>query len=273
MTTMNDLREAAARRALGVRAPADRPSQRRCAEQPGSLPLARVRVRQMELRDAGDGSGMLRFSGYASVTDAGYEMYDVYGPYTELVTPGAFAKTLARPDLDVPLVLQHQDLRRIARTTNGTLRLTEDDTGLLVKADLDPADPDVQYIAPKLRSGLIDEMSFKFRITAGQWSADWTEYHINEVDIHRGDVAIVGYGANPHTAGTKLRVVDPLAVIEGLTDEQARAALELLSARLAPAVPAPAAPEPDTAPQSDTPSKASRAVVITDDDVRERVLW
>ncbi len=253
--TINDLREAAARRALGVRAPADRPSQRRCAEQTSSPPLAQVRVQRMELREAGDG-GVLKFSGYASVTDASYEMYDLFGPYTELVAPGAFARTLATPDLDVPLVLQHQALRRIARTTNGSLRLAEDESGLLVEADLDPGDEDVRYIAPKIRAGLIDEMSFKFRINDGQWSPDWTEYHINEVDIHRGDVAIVGYGANPHTAGASLRAADPLKAIEHLDDEQARTAFAALSARLA----------------FKEAATTSRAVVITDDDVRERVI-
>jgi phage head maturation protease len=51
----------------------------------------------------------------------------------------------------VPLVIAHDQMRRIARTTNGTLTLSVDDTGLLVEADLDPADADVAYIAPKLR--------------------------------------------------------------------------------------------------------------------------
>jgi L-ascorbate metabolism protein UlaG (beta-lactamase superfamily) len=45
-------------------------------------------------------------------------------------------------------------------------------------------------------------MSFAFRIESGQWSPDYTEYRINRYDIHRGDVAIVGYGANPATTAT-----------------------------------------------------------------------
>jgi phage head maturation protease len=58
----------------------------------------------------------------------------------------------------------------------------------------------VAYIAPKIRAGLIDEMSFMFRIVRGQWSPDYMEYRIDEVDIDRGDVSIVGYGANPATS-------------------------------------------------------------------------
>jgi HK97 family phage prohead protease len=235
----------------GYRAAADRPSRRRCAEEENSPARVSVRVQNLEIRAAGTTG--LQFHGYASVVDAAYEMYDMFGPYTELVSPGAFAESLARTDLDVPLVLQHQDLRRIARTTNGTLRLTEDDSGLLVEADLDPEDRDVDYIVPKLRGGLVDEMSFKFRILAGQWSPDWTEYHIDNVDIHRGDVAIVGYGANPHTAGAGLRAADPADLVRSWNDEQARAALSALTARLNP------------------PQKTSRSL-ISDDDTRIRVL-
>ena len=163
----------------------------------------------MLLRDepAVDGKGLLRFEGYATVYEAPYEMYDAFGPYFEVVTAGAASESLNRVDLDVPLVLGHDQMRRIARTLNGSLILTEDEHGLRVTADLDPDDPDVAYIAPKLRAGLIDEMSFAFRITQGLWSPDYSEYRIDRFDIHRGDVAIVGFGANPATE-SGLRSVD-----------------------------------------------------------------
>ena len=188
---------AAAARAAGVRQLADRPSQRRCAEH-GSSFRASFRA-AVQLRAKGDDESVLQFDGLAAATEQGYEMWDWYGPYTEIVSAGAFANTLARSGLDVPLVLGHDQLRRIARTTNGTLTLEETDEGLRVLADLDPADPDVAYIAPKLRAGLIDEMSFAFRIIRGQWSPDYAEFRIQEAEIHRGDVAIVGFGANPFT--------------------------------------------------------------------------
>lgn len=198
------LREAAAARRAGTRAPADRPSRRRSAEvDPGSA-WVRASVTGLTLvRAAGDdGQETLTFDGYASVTETPYVMYDFFGPYTEIVSAGAFDDTLNRADLDVPLVIAHDQTRRIARTTNDTLTLGVDDTGLRVQATLDARDHDVAYIAPKLESGLIDEMSFAFRIDAGHWSPDYEEYRIDKVDLHRGDVAIVGWGANPHTSGS-----------------------------------------------------------------------
>lgn len=207
---MNELHaRAAAARAGAVATRADRPSKRRNDEQAGARAFVRAEAPVLELRAKAD-SAALDFHGIASVTERGYEMWDWAGPYTEVVSAGAFEDTLARAGLDVPLVLGHDSMRRIARTTNGSLVLAETTDGLDVLAEnLDPADADVAYIAPKIRAGLITEMSFMFRITSGQWSPDYTEYRINAVDIHRGDVSIVGYGANPHTT-SELRTPRPL---------------------------------------------------------------
>ena len=173
-------------------------------------------VFRSQIRAESTGSDTVRFEGLASAYERSYEMYDIFGPYTEIVSAGAASQTLARADLDVPLVLQHDQMRRIARTTNGTLLLSESSDGLHVEAPtLDMGDQDVAYIVPKLRAGLIDEMSFAFRIVRGQWSPDYSEYRIEEFDLHRGDVAIVGYGANPYTeAGTRQRGVDLITEAE-----------------------------------------------------------
>ena len=207
-----NLTDCAAARAAAVKQRSHRPQQRRAAGHPVATTVPHVAFRSaMLLRDEPaadtDGKGLLRFEGYATVYEAPYEMYDAFGPYFEVVTAGAASESLNRVDLDVPLVLGHDQMRRIARTLNGSLILTEDEHGLRVTADLDPDDPDVAYIAPKLRAGLIDEMSFAFRITQGLWSPDYSEYRIDRFDIHRGDVAIVGFGANPATE-SGLRSVD-----------------------------------------------------------------
>jgi HK97 family phage prohead protease len=208
--------------------------QRRAAEDLDSGAWVSARIERLELnkREANGVEG-LRFGGYASMSERGYDMHDMFGTYTEVVARGAFSNSLLREDLDVPLVLQHQDLRRIARTTNGSLRLTEDGDGLLVDADLDPRDQDVQYIEPKLRSGLVDEMSFKFRINAGEWSPDFETYRITDVDIHRGDVAIVGYGASPHTKGAGMRAAfNAEEMVREFTDAQAIQTFLALRARI-----------------------------------------
>ena len=223
--TASTLTAAAAERAQHTRQRADRPSQRRCAEHAAARATVRATLSGVQVRESGE-AGTLEFVGRASVYEQAYEMWDMFGPYTEIVTEGAGSDSLARADLDVPLVLGHDQLRRLARTPTGTLFLTESANGLDVRAPaLDPADYDVAYIAPKLRAGLVDEMSFAFRIESGQWSPDYTEYRINRYDIHRGDVAIVGYGANPYTgASMRQPAAEP-------TSSRARALLEIALAR------------------------------------------
>ena len=219
------LNDAAAARRDAVVTRQTAPGQRRCAATPGPDLERMVSQAKIDLRAKAD-SADLEFDGYASVYERGYVMWDFFGPYTETVTAGAGADSLNRVDLDVPLVLQHMQLHRIARTTNGSLTLSEDDHGLHVLApNLDPEDRDVAFIAPKLRNGLIDEMSFAFRITEGIWSPDFTEYRINSYDIHRGDVAIVGFGANPFTSGGLRAESDIRALLRDASDEEARAAL------------------------------------------------
>lgn len=221
--------DAAAARRDAVVTRATEPGQRRCAAAPGAGLERMVTRADIALRDKAD-SSTLEFDGYATVYERGYEMWDWYGPYTEVMEAGAGEDSLKTPNLDVPLVLQHLQLHRIARTTNGSLLLNEDDNGLRTLApELDPTDLDVQLIAPKLRSGLIDEMSFAFRITEGVWSPDYTEYRIKSYDIHRGDVAIVGFGANPFTSGGLRAESDLRSLLRDASDDEARSVLgELL---------------------------------------------
>ena len=166
-------------------------------------------------RDAGSGGETFAFDGFASVTDPGdgskaYEMWDAYGPYYEIIARGAFLETLSR-EPDVPLVISHDQERRLARTgnKNSPLYLTEvidsvnGDTGLKVYAPTIPSDlGDAVQIAQRINLGLISEMSFAFAILSGRWSADWMTYTVSAVDIHRGDVSVVGFGANPWTSAT-----------------------------------------------------------------------
>jgi HK97 family phage prohead protease len=170
-------------------------------------------ISDIEVREEGD-AGTVTFSGYASVFNHDYEVYDAFGRFTERLAPGAFTRTLTE-DPDVMLLINHQGLP-LARTKSGTLRLTQDSVGLRVSAQLDANDPDVRAILPKMRRGDVDEMSFAFRVNDQVWSEDYTDRTITEVNLARGDVSIVSFGANPATVA---------ALRAALADEDVRAQL------------------------------------------------
>jgi HK97 family phage prohead protease len=146
----------------------------------------------MELRAASDGT--LRLSGYASTTETPYAVND----YTETIVRGAFKRTLGE-NPDVVLLIEHGGLP-LASTRSGTLALSEDARGLHVDATLEPSDPDVRALRPKMERGDVREMSFAFRATKDYYNKARTERTIHEVSIHRGDVSMVTRGANSSTA-------------------------------------------------------------------------
>lgn len=144
-----------------------------------------------ELRDQGDGN--LHLAGYACVTGVSYPV----GFYTETVKHGAFKRTLSE-DPAVVLLVNHAGLP-LASTRTGTLTLAEDAHGLLVDADLDPLDPDVQAIERKLRRGDVSEMSFAFQVTDQEWNDDYSARIVRTASLHKGDVSVVTFGANDAT--------------------------------------------------------------------------
>jgi HK97 family phage prohead protease len=190
---------------------------------------------QLEARAKDGASGVSTVSGYASVVEEPYEMWDFLGSYAEVVRTGAFTKTLSETP-QVQLLLNHGGLA-MAYTKAGTLRLSEDSTGLHMEADVTAARTDVQDMLLALEDGSVDEMSFAFRVTRQMWSPDYDQRDILEVDLNRGDVSVVNFGANPATSvQPALRAAD----FDKLGDDDAKALLERLQRRLSP----PAVPEP-----------------------------
>lgn len=166
---------------------------------------------QFELRATSDTSVTL--TGYASVFDRGYEMYGgpEKGGWVEIVDPRAFDETLKRkPDLH--LLINHEGMP-LARTKSGTLRLSTDSTGLKVDADLDRSDPDVQRLEVKMGRGDMDEMSFAFRTIRHEWNEDESERRLMELNLDKGDVSVVNFGASPHTSAGIRSMQDALTAI------------------------------------------------------------
>ena len=67
-------------------------------------------------------------------------------------------------------------------------------------AQLDRDDPDARLVHRKISSGLMDQCSFAFRVTGQSWNDSRTLRTISGVNMDRGDVSIVNYGASPTTS-------------------------------------------------------------------------
>lgn len=148
-------------------------------------------VQDVEARQAED--GVMRLSGYAAVfNDASVPL-----PFKERIAPGAFRKTLTEMP-DVRLLINHEGLP-LARTKNGTLKLTEDERGLRFDAELADTQ-EARDIYTLVQRGDVDQMSFAFRVIRQNWSKDKTERTLTEVSLADGDVSVVTYPAYPTTS-------------------------------------------------------------------------
>lgn len=193
---------------------------------------------EFELRATSDST--LTLNGYASVFGKGYEMYGgpEKGGWTEIVDRAAFDETLKRKP-DVHLLINHDGLP-LARTKSGTLRLSSDSVGLKVDAELDRSDPDVQRLEVKMGRGDMDEMSFAFRTIRHEWNEDETERRLLELNLDKGDVSVVNFGANPHTSvgfRSARDIIDAINEIDGadLDPVELRSAHEALGRLIKPA--------------------------------------
>ncbi len=161
-----------------------------------------------EIRASADGKG-LTYDGHAFTSE---QPYDVYGgpPYgwSETMARGSAKKTL-KEGADVAFLVNHGGLT-LARTKSGTLQLNEDSIGLHVLANLDPGMSEVNSLRIASGRGDIDEMSFGFRVVKDAWfddkgnasnSYEGTQRRILEINLDKGDVSAVNYGANPNTSG------------------------------------------------------------------------
>jgi len=216
---MTTRREAAQARAAGYPSLAARPSERRMSEDATSVRKGSVRVeiKPADLREVErNGLTVVRVGGMASVTGQPYEMWDMFGPYDEIVDRGVFQAALeADPAVEFNLNHGRNGGASMASTLNDTLDLREvldgDPTGFEFDAYVDPQRGDVRDMLLALERRDLNGASFRFMITSGRWNDAFTQYTITGIDLDRGDVSSVNFGANP-AAWSELRSATPTAV-------------------------------------------------------------
>lgn len=140
------------------------------------LRIASCRITDVDVRDAtGTDDGSWTMSGYAAVFNTETVLYDSnYFQVIESIDPNAFTNALAAPELLTHFNFGHDMNRAMASTQvprgqMGSLTLQIDpQRGLHFLARVDPADPDAQALAVKMRNGVVAGASFAFTIARQQ---------------------------------------------------------------------------------------------------------
>lgn len=182
---------------------------------------AEFRSFEGEIRAEGDGN---TFVGYAAKFNVPSEPL----PFIERIAPGAFGKSLRQRSKDVRLYVNHNSDMVLASKRSGTLRLSEDEVGLRVEADL-PDTTAARDLRALMRAGVVSTMSFGFTVPRGgdKWSGDGSERTLTGINLHEVSV-VTGFPAYPQTEAA-VRSLEKLSERTGIAVDELTEALDALA--------------------------------------------
>ena len=186
-----------------------------------AAPVGLFELRSVEFRKKDDNT--FRFSGHAAVFDA---MSENLGGFREVIKRGAFKDVLTD---DVRLLINHDSNLLLARTTSGTLELSEKPEGLYVEADIDVRQSYAADLKISMERGDMSQMSFAFGSgVEDDWEEDTEGRLVRTIKRFKSlfDVSPVTYPAYPQTdagfraADTGVRAIQRLTRGDEITDEE-----------------------------------------------------
>lgn len=123
--------------------------------------------------------------GYASTFNEPYTLFEFEGEkYMEQVDPTAFDSA----DMSDVIFQYNHEGRVFARQSNGTLRVSTDDHGLAIEADLGGTEIG-RGLYEEIKGGYTDKMSFGFKVADDRWEDRVAE---NGDTIHLRTITEIG---------------------------------------------------------------------------------
>lgn len=179
-------------------------------------------LRPLEIRAKADSKSVMEVEGEPIVYDTWYGVRDMFGEFKERIMPGSVTDII--DTCDCRLLLNHDGLA-LARNTSGTMELSDSDSGLKFKADLDMRQQLANDFVIAVERGDMNEMSVGMMVGADTWTEEREDDEILETrTITRLsdllDVSGVTYAASPTTTISKRGLV-----FQALGDDESRARL------------------------------------------------
>ena len=146
----------------------------------------------LELRAAGDNKSP-RLAGHAAVFNS--KSQDL-GGFTEIIKPGAFARSLATTAHDQLALVQHMPQLVLGRRSAGTLRLHEDERGLAFEVDL-PDTSAARDLLVSVQRGDVRGASFAFSTpkNGDRWEVRGGEVIRELLDVNLHEITVTAQPA------------------------------------------------------------------------------
>lgn len=164
---------------------------------------------------AGVGEQPHRLVGYAAVYNS---LSADLGGFKERIMPGAF-KTSVTGGADIRALVDHDSTKLLGRTSNGTLRVMEDEKGLRVEIDVPHETTYGRDIMALVKRRDVRGMSFGFRVPeggqrftkeGGQTIRELTNIDLREVTV----TSIPAYGGTSVSVRVAPTVADEIRALE-----------------------------------------------------------
>lgn len=157
---------------------------------------------KFERRVQQDGDDVI-LTGMPIVYDTGYKVRDFMGSFRETMHPGVASEVMKASDFDCRFLVNHEGLP-YARTTAGTLTLTDTPQGVRSDVHLDARQQTAYDLACSIERGDTSQMSIGFVVADGGDEWKWGDDGIEERDVFSlgelFDVSAVTYPASPSTS-------------------------------------------------------------------------
>lgn len=156
--------------------------------------IRQVRSVSSEFNTRADEAGDMYISGYFSVFNSNYEIWD---GATESIAETAFEGALSD---DIRCLIDHETRLVLGRTKANTLTLKTDNRGLWGEVKINPNDQDAVNLYERVKRGDVDQCSFGFDILEEEFEDRGNSVHWTIKKVKLYEVSVVTFPAYKDTS-------------------------------------------------------------------------
>ncbi|WP_279051847.1 HK97 family phage prohead protease [Intestinibacter bartlettii] len=160
-----------------------------------------------------DDEGKLIVSGYVNETGKQSHLLGNKKKFKETIQKGAFTRALKKGN-DIHFLAEHDENKILASTRNGSLKLVEDERGLLMTAEISDTSYGRDYHT-LIKDGILRNMSFGFSVDKDNWNRGNDGTYTRDIsDLTLYEVSVVTNPAYPQSSisARGLNVVEDIEI-------------------------------------------------------------
>lgn len=180
----------------------------------GDNPLKNIELRMNSFNVIeNDDEGKLIVSGYVNETGKQSHLLGNKKKFKETIQKGAFTRALKKGN-DIHFLAEHDENKILASTRNGSLKLVEDERGLLMTAEISDTSYGRDYHT-LIKDGILRNMSFGFSVDKDNWNRGNDGTYTRDIsDLTLYEVSVVTNPAYPQSSisARGLNVVEDIEI-------------------------------------------------------------